>query len=87
MHKAVQYQDDPDVQLQIVDSLIEAGADPRIQNKNRQKPVDLVSPDNTELATLLRKAAAAFNVDDRDFANEDDDDEDDDDDDEPSDQD
>ncbi|KAL8922817.1 MAG: hypothetical protein Q9208_004942 [Pyrenodesmia sp. 3 TL-2023] len=40
----------------IAELLIDAGADPRIRNKAKLKPMDLVDPKNTELRNVLQKA-------------------------------
>ncbi|GIZ39311.1 hypothetical protein CKM354_000269800 [Cercospora kikuchii] len=40
----------------VVDILVDAGCDPRIRNKAKLKPIDLVDPRNTELRTALQKA-------------------------------
>ncbi|KAL9016897.1 MAG: hypothetical protein Q9185_005752 [Variospora sp. 1 TL-2023] len=40
----------------VAELLIDAGADPRIRNKAKLKPVDLVDPRNAELRDVLRKA-------------------------------
>ncbi|KAG9303600.1 hypothetical protein G9A89_018496 [Geosiphon pyriformis] len=68
LHKAVQYLDDPSVALEIVKLLIDAGADPTIQNKNRQRPENLVHPGNQELKKLLQQASMALQVDAGDIA-------------------
>ncbi|CAG8521663.1 3566_t:CDS:2 [Diversispora eburnea] len=62
LHKAVQYTDDPSVSYEIVQLLIDYGADPRIQNKNRQTPIRLVDSGNQELKSLLQKATLALQV-------------------------
>ncbi|KAL8845082.1 MAG: hypothetical protein Q9176_000754 [Flavoplaca citrina] len=48
----------------ITDLLIEAGADPRIRNKAKLKPMDLVDPKNKELRNSLQKAEYAMTVED-----------------------
>ncbi|KAI4126912.1 MAG: hypothetical protein LQ338_003489 [Usnochroma carphineum] len=40
----------------IAELLIDAGADPRIRNKAKLKPVELVDPKNAELRDILQKA-------------------------------
>ncbi|PNS20088.1 Ankyrin repeat-containing protein [Sphaceloma murrayae] len=40
----------------VVEILLDAGCDPRIRNKAKLKPFDLVDPRNTELRSMLRKA-------------------------------
>ncbi|KAF2456007.1 hypothetical protein BDY21DRAFT_65708 [Lineolata rhizophorae] len=41
---------------EIVDILIDAGCDPRIRNKGKLKPIELVDPRNKDLIEALRKA-------------------------------
>lgn len=48
----------------IADLLIDAGADPRIRNKAKLKPVELVDPKNTELRSVLQKAEYSMTVGD-----------------------
>lgn len=40
----------------VVEILVDAGCDPRIRNKAKLKPFDLVDPRNTELRSFLQKA-------------------------------
>ena len=44
----------------IVDILLDAGCDPRIRNKAKLKPVELVDPRNTELRSLLNRGEYAM---------------------------
>lgn len=61
LHAAVRYSyDEPAHGEFIADTLIEAGADPRIRNKNKQKPVDLAQPSNTVLIETLKSAEFAL---------------------------
>ncbi|CAG8683720.1 7560_t:CDS:2, partial [Dentiscutata heterogama] len=71
LHLAVRYTDDPSVALEIVQLLIDNGADPRIQNKNKQRPIQLVDSGNQELKNLLQKATLAHQVDTSDIAQDD----------------
>ncbi|KAL8728882.1 MAG: hypothetical protein Q9166_005122 [cf. Caloplaca sp. 2 TL-2023] len=48
----------------IADLLIDAGADPRIRNKAKLKPMDLVDPKNKDLRESLQKAEYAMTVGD-----------------------
>ncbi|KAL8759290.1 MAG: hypothetical protein Q9184_003675 [Pyrenodesmia sp. 2 TL-2023] len=48
----------------IAELLIDAGADPRIRNKAKLKPMDLVDPKNTELRDILQKAEYSMTVGD-----------------------
>ncbi|PWW74417.1 ankyrin [Tuber magnatum] len=55
LHKAVSYaKSEKEHGLEVVDMLIDAGADPRIRNKAKQRPIDIVDPRDTELRTLLQ---------------------------------
>ncbi|KAG0169778.1 hypothetical protein DFQ28_002921 [Apophysomyces sp. BC1034] len=80
LHKAVLYNDDPDIALAMVDVLLEAGADPRIENKDKQTPVMLVNPKNDDMKELFDQALAGYEMHDSDIADDEkyDDDEDDD---------
>lgn len=44
----------------IVEILLDAGCDPRIRNKAKLKPVELVDPRNAELREVLRKGEVAM---------------------------
>ncbi|KAI9881134.1 MAG: hypothetical protein M1830_008292 [Pleopsidium flavum] len=44
----------------MVELLLDAGADPRIRNKAKMKPFELVDPRNTELRSILQKAEFAM---------------------------
>ncbi|KAF2101259.1 ankyrin [Rhizodiscina lignyota] len=57
----------------VVEILVDAGCDPRIRNKAKLKPFDLVDPRNTELRSFLQKAEYSFLMSD-DVVQEDDDD-------------
>jgi hypothetical protein len=65
LHKAVRYVNslskaDWPAGQPIVDILLDAGCDPRIRNKAKLKPVELVDPRNAELRDLLRKGEFAM---------------------------
>lgn len=66
LHKAVRYVNSLDKSEwastghHIVDILLDAGCDPRIRNKAKLKPVELVDPRNTELRSLLQKGEFAM---------------------------
>jgi hypothetical protein len=65
LHKAVRYVNSlskPDwpAGTPVVDILLDAGCDPRIRNKAKLKPVELVDPRNVELRELLRKGEVAM---------------------------
>ncbi|KAL8696733.1 MAG: hypothetical protein Q9201_007507 [Fulgogasparrea decipioides] len=48
----------------IAELLIDAGADPRIRNKAKLKPLELVDPKNKELRNMLQKAEYVMTVGD-----------------------
>lgn len=57
LHKAAQLaKDQRELGLDVVELLLEAGADPRIFNKQNQKPINIVDPDYRELRSVLEKA-------------------------------
>lgn len=61
LHSVVRYSgDEPEHGAYMVEMLIEAGCDPRIRNKNKQRPIDLASSDNEELIETLRGAEYAL---------------------------
>lgn len=73
LHEAVQLaKDNEKLCLDVVNLLVEAGADPRILNKHRQKPIQIVEPTNTELRAVLRDGEYFMNAGD-DIVNEDND--------------
>lgn len=60
LHKAVRYanslpQPEWPAATPVVDILLDAGCDPRVRNKAKLKPVELVDPRNKELRELLRR--------------------------------
>jgi len=79
LHKAVRYvnslsQDEwAPVGHPIVDILLDAGCDPRIRNKAKLKPVELVDPRNKELRNILQKGEFAMMAGDDVVADDDDD--------------
>jgi len=77
LHKAVRYvnsldKSDWESGHPVVDILLDAGCDPRIRNKAKLKPVELVDPRNTELRRILQKGEFAMTAGD-DVVQEDDD--------------
>ncbi|KAI4093560.1 MAG: hypothetical protein LQ348_001302 [Seirophora lacunosa] len=69
LHKAVRFINSLpasqwDAAHSIADLLIDAGADPRIRNKAKLKPMDLVDPKNAELRNVLQKAEYSMTVGD-----------------------
>ena len=61
LHKAVRYaNDERERGRSVVEILVDAGCDPRIRNKGKLRPIDLVDPRNTELRNVLQKAEMAM---------------------------
>ncbi|KAK7547114.1 ankyrin repeat protein-like protein [Phyllosticta citricarpa] len=61
LHKAVRYvnslnPDEWEAGHHIVDILVDAGCDPRIRNKAKLRPFDLVDPRNQDLRKMLQQA-------------------------------
>lgn len=46
----------------VVEILVDAGCDPRIRNKAKLRPLDLVDPRDKELRAFLQKAEYSFQV-------------------------
>ncbi|CEG66719.1 hypothetical protein RMATCC62417_03250 [Rhizopus microsporus] len=75
LHLAVQYaNEDHDMAVAMVELLLAAGADPKIANRNKLTPIQLVNPKHTDIKKTLEEASAAYDLDDADIAHEDDDD-------------
>jgi len=77
LHKAVRFTNtlDPkewEAGHQIVDILIDAGCDPRIRNKAKLKPLELIDPRNKDLRSVFQRAEYSMVVGD-DVVQEDDD--------------
>ncbi|OAD67182.1 hypothetical protein PHYBLDRAFT_67318 [Phycomyces blakesleeanus NRRL 1555(-)] len=62
LHQAVQYTDEPDIALAMVDVLLQASADPRLKNKNDQTPIMLVDPKDEDMLDLLKQAIAGYEM-------------------------
>ncbi|KAA6408013.1 MAG: ankyrin repeat protein [Lasallia pustulata] len=65
LHKAVRFVNGlpkPDWEAggSLIELLLDAGADPRIRNKAKLKPMELVDPRNTELRGVLQKGEFAM---------------------------
>ncbi|KAI5781662.1 hypothetical protein DFH27DRAFT_307399 [Peziza echinospora] len=75
LHKAVKYANEKDLEVgsQVVELLLDAGADPKVRNKLGQRPVDLVDPRNKALKEVLDQAEYKMDEGD-DVVNEDEDD-------------
>ncbi|KAI0714756.1 ankyrin [Earliella scabrosa] len=74
LHLALRIEDD-DLRKAVVESLLDAGADYKIKDKNGETPLDLVSDKDTEIRALMRKSQAQASISHDDVANDDDDDE------------
>ncbi|KAK9462280.1 ankyrin repeat-containing domain protein [Lipomyces oligophaga] len=57
---AIYAEEEPEHAVAIVDMLIDAGADPRVRNKLKDKPIDLVSKSNTALRQAFQGAEMAL---------------------------
>ncbi|GAN01088.1 ankyrin [Mucor ambiguus] len=62
LHLAVQYEDDPEVALNMVDILIDAGADPRIQNSAKSTVEDYVVGRSDDMRDLIDRAVAGYDM-------------------------
>ncbi|MCJ1365077.1 hypothetical protein MMC16_004197 [Acarospora aff. strigata] len=65
LHKAIRFinglpEGDWNDAKAMAELLLDAGADPRIRNKAKLKPFELVDPRNTELRSILQKAEFAM---------------------------
>ncbi|KAF3937258.1 hypothetical protein ABW19_dt0205977 [Dactylella cylindrospora] len=57
LHVAARYTNsDSEVAAHMVELLVDAGADPRLQNRGKQKPIDLVDPRCPEIRDRLQEA-------------------------------
>ncbi|KAF8251926.1 ankyrin [Wilcoxina mikolae CBS 423.85] len=57
LHKAVYFaKSEKKLGLEVVKLLVDAGADPRVRNKQKQKPIDISDPRDTELRQVLQNA-------------------------------
>ncbi|KAI9858073.1 MAG: hypothetical protein M1813_007885 [Trichoglossum hirsutum] len=79
LHKAVRFVNElPKAQWEngklFVELLLDAGADPRVRNKARLKPAELVDPRNSELRKTLQKGEYSMTVGANELANDDEDD-------------
>ncbi|KAF9479405.1 ankyrin [Pholiota conissans] len=66
--------EDPELRAHIFESLLEAGADYTIRDKNGETAIDLLPPDDTVLPTILRKYQAQTSVSRDDIASDGEDD-------------
>ncbi|KAJ7144835.1 ankyrin repeat-containing domain protein [Mycena crocata] len=70
LHLAVRLED-PELRKHIVESLLEAGADTRIKDKNGDTVLDALSADDGEIRALIRKEQAQASVSQDDVASDD----------------
>ncbi|KAJ7146426.1 ankyrin repeat-containing domain protein [Mycena epipterygia] len=70
LHLAVRLED-LELRKYIVESLLDAGADTRIKDKNGETVSDLLSEDDTDIRALIRKAQAQASVSHDDVASDD----------------
>ncbi|TFK56421.1 ankyrin [Heliocybe sulcata] len=69
LHLAVRI-DDPEAKKAVIESLLEAGADVTIKDKNGDTVVDLLKPEDVEIKALIRKAQAQNSVSRDDIASD-----------------
>ncbi|GJE98853.1 ankyrin repeat domain-containing protein [Phanerochaete sordida] len=74
LHLAVKLED-PELRHFVVESLLDAGADTFIKDKNGETVVDLVPDEDKETLALIRRARAQATRSQEDVVNDDDDDE------------
>ncbi|EKM61857.1 uncharacterized protein PHACADRAFT_204990 [Phanerochaete carnosa HHB-10118-sp] len=74
LHLAMKIQD-PELRRSVVESLLDAGADTFIKDKNGETAVDLIPSDDKETPALIRKARAQATRAQEDVVDDDDDDE------------
>ncbi|KIJ54234.1 hypothetical protein M422DRAFT_221764 [Sphaerobolus stellatus SS14] len=81
LHAAVKYIEDPEERNYVVESLLDAGADTKIKDKNGDVIYDIITSSNKELDDALkaaiRRAEAEASIAPGDIANDDEDDDDD----------
>ncbi|TBU42252.1 ankyrin [Dichomitus squalens] len=75
LHLAVRIED-AELRAEVVSSLLEAGADPKIKDKNGELAISFVPDDDAATRQLFRKHQAQNSISQSDVANDDDDDED-----------
>ncbi|KAI8087198.1 ankyrin repeat-containing domain protein [Thamnidium elegans] len=66
LHLAVQYEEDPEVAVSMVDILLDSGADPRIRNKANSTVADFVVGRNDDMRALIDQALAGYEMEDTD---------------------
>ncbi|KAG0938163.1 hypothetical protein G6F57_009060 [Rhizopus arrhizus] len=76
LHLAVEYANqDHEMAFALVELLLAGGADPKIQNRDKFIPIQLVNPKHSDIREKLEEASAAYEMDDADIVAEDEDDE------------
>ncbi|CAO3633162.1 unnamed protein product [Cunninghamella blakesleeana] len=53
LHYAVQYSDDLELALEMVNVLLDSGANPRLKNGNNETPLSLVDESNDDMKDLI----------------------------------
>ncbi|KZT02044.1 ankyrin [Laetiporus sulphureus 93-53] len=72
LHLALRLED-AEVRKSVAESLLEAGADITIKDKNGETAFDLLRPEDEEIRVLMRKAKAQTSISNNDIAEDDDD--------------
>ncbi|KAG0768849.1 hypothetical protein G6F57_002651 [Rhizopus arrhizus] len=62
LHFAVQYEDDPEIALDVVDLLLNSGADPRMKNNAGSTVRDYVPGGNDDMKDLIDQALAGYTM-------------------------
>ncbi|KAJ1890086.1 hypothetical protein LPJ66_007678 [Kickxella alabastrina] len=62
LHKALTHCDSSETALEIAKLLVSAGADPRIVNREKQRPVNLTEPEEEDIRRLLLQATLALQI-------------------------
>ncbi|KAJ2719006.1 hypothetical protein GGI07_005477 [Coemansia sp. Benny D115] len=62
LHKALTHCSSSELALEITKLLISAGADPRIVNRDKQRPMNLTEPEEEDIRRLLLQATLAIQV-------------------------
>ncbi|CAO3628392.1 unnamed protein product [Mucor fragilis] len=60
----INYEEDPEVALNMVDILVDAGADPRIQNNAKSTVEDYVVGRSDDMRDLIDRAVAGYDMED-----------------------
>ncbi|KAI0652586.1 ankyrin [Trametes meyenii] len=73
LHLALQIED-ANLRKAVFESLLDAGADTRIKDKNGETAIDLIPPEDTEIRALVRKSQVQASISRDDVADDDEDD-------------